>query len=66
MITVQIPWSPKANTTALWNEITASVVDHFGLPGNRFTTEVTEDYMNFNFINDQDGLMCKILVSDYI
>ena len=49
-----------------WNEITASIVEHFGLPGDKYTTEVTEDYMDFNFHNDHDGLLCKILVSDYL
>lgn len=65
-VIINIPWSPKASQLTQWNEITASIVEHFGLPGDKYTTEVTEDYMNFKFHNDQDGLMCKILVSDFI
>lgn len=65
MVTVHIPWSPKAGSIPIWNEITASIVEHFGLPGGKYTTELNENYMNFNFHNDHDGLLCKILVSDY-
>jgi hypothetical protein len=66
VITIHIPWSSKTSKLTLWNEICADIVEHFGLPGDKYTTEVTEDYMDFNFHNDHDGLMCKILVSDYI
>lgn len=66
MVTVHIPWSPKTGNVPIWNEITASIVEHFGLPGDRYTTELDTDYMNFNFQNDHDGLLCKILVSDYL
>ena len=66
MVTVHIPWSPKTGNIPNWNEITASIVEHFGLPGDRYTTELDTDYMNFNFQNDHDGLLCKILVSDYL
>ncbi len=66
VITVHVPWNPKANTTPLWNEITASIVERFGLPGYKYTTELTSDYMNFNFHDDKEGLLCQLLVSDYI
>ncbi len=66
MITVHIPFSPKMHKLSQWNEICADIVEHFGLPGGKYTTEVTEDYMNFNFQDDKDGLMCKILVSEHV
>jgi len=66
MMTVHIPWSSKAGNIIVWNKITASIVEHFGLPGYKYTTELNENYMDFHFHNDQEGLLCKILVSDYI
>ena len=63
---VHIPWNPKINTLLAWNQVTASIMEHFGLPGGRYTTELTEDYMNFIFYNEKDGLMCKLLVSEYV
>jgi hypothetical protein len=66
MVTVHIPWNPKANNILTWNQITASVIERFGLPGYKYTTEITENYMNFRFQDEREGLMCQILVSDYI
>jgi len=66
IVTVHIPWSKKLDSLLEWNEITASIVEHFGLPGDRYVTELNENYMNFKFYNEKDGLMCKILVSEYI
>ena len=66
MVTVHVPWNPKLNSTLLWNQVTASILEHFGLPGDKYTTEITEHYMNFQFQDDREGLMCQILVSDYI
>jgi hypothetical protein len=66
MSPVNIPWSPKANNITTWNEITASIIEHFGLPGDRYTTEVNIENMSFFFKDDRDALMCRLLVSDNI
>ena len=66
MVTVHVPWSPKINTTLLWNQATSAILEHFGLPGDKYTTELTADYMKFLFKDDREGLMCQILVSDYL
>jgi hypothetical protein len=66
MVTVHVPWNPKLNTTILWNQVTASILEHFGLPGGKYATEITENYMNFLFKDEREGLMCQLLVSDYI
>ena len=49
MVTVHVPWSPKAGSIPIWDEITISIVERFGLPGDRYTTELTDNYMNFIF-----------------
>jgi len=40
-----------------WNEICAWGIEHFGLPGNRYTTEVSEEYMCWHFASPQDQLL---------
>ena len=50
-----VPW---------WNETCALVLEHFGLPGDRFVYTPHEDHMTFKFFNEHDGLMAKILLSD--
>jgi hypothetical protein len=66
MMTVHVPWSSRINTLPQWDKVCAEIVERFGLPGGKYTTELTENYMNFNFHNDKEGLLCQLLVSDYI
>ena len=66
MVTVHVPWSPKASSIPIWDEITISIIERFGLPGDKYTTELTDSYMNFVFKDEREGLVCQLLVSDYI
>lgn len=59
-----IPW--KAQSDLWWNEICAKVVEHFGNPGDRYTTNPDEDCMMIDFKNPQDYLMCKMLLSEHV
>jgi len=47
-----------------WNETCAVVLEHFGLPGERYTSHPSENEMLFKFFNPHDAFMCKILLSD--
>lgn len=47
-----------------WNETCAVVLEVFGLPGDRFTSTPTADYMIFKFTNKKDADLCKILLSE--
>jgi hypothetical protein len=49
-----------------WNETCANIVEHFGLPGGNYVTEVSTEHMKFIFYDDRDALMCRILVSDLL
>ena len=66
MVTVHVPWNPKAGSIPVWDEITISIIERFGLPGDKYTTELTDSYMNFLFKAEREGLVCQLLVSDYI
>ena len=61
---VTVPWESQNNQW--WNETCVDIVEHFGLPGGKYVTDVNTEYMNFIFYNDDDALMCKLLVSDKI
>ena len=65
-MTVHVPWSSKINTLPQWDNVCVEIIERFGLPGGKYTTELTENYMNFTFQNDNEGLLCQLLVSDYI
>ena len=47
-----------------WNESCASVLEVFGLPGNRFYYKPYTDHMTFTFKNKKDADLCRILLSE--
>jgi hypothetical protein len=61
---VKVPWSIDRNHG--WNFTCATIMEHFGLPGNRYVTNVNVDCIDFIFYDDRDALMCKILVSETV
>jgi hypothetical protein len=64
MYNVYIPW--KEQRDQYWNDLCARVVEHFGLPGGKYTTHPDIDWMTFSFKSEQDHLMCKMLLSEYV
>lgn len=62
MNTVLVPWDNQKGHW--WNETCAMVLEHFGLPGDKYTSHPTENSMSFKFNNEHDALLCKILLSD--
>lgn len=61
---VLVRWQKKNSNSFYWNELCARIVDHFGLPGGRYTTAVTEDEMRFQFKDSKDALICKLMLSE--
>jgi hypothetical protein len=64
MNNVYIPW--KKQSDQYWNELCARVVEHFGLPGDKYTSHPETEWMTFSFKDEQDALMCKMLLSEHI
>jgi hypothetical protein len=64
MTDIIVPWESQNNVW--WNETCANIMEHFGLPGDRYVTEVSTECMKFSFYDDRDALMCRLLVSDKI
>jgi hypothetical protein len=52
---VRIPWK-KGDTINNWDETCAWAMEQYGLPGDKFTTHPTEDYMDFYFDNECDAI----------
>ncbi len=62
MTEICVPW--KSQSAIWWNEICARIVDKFGLPGGKYTTEVSENEMKFFFRDEREALLCKIMISE--
>jgi len=63
-LTIKIQWHNQDNNW--WNEICATVLEVFGMPGNRFVYKPFEDFMTFTFKSEKDYSLCRILLSEYI
>jgi hypothetical protein len=64
MTEIRVPWESQSNVW--WNETCAKILEHFGLPGDKYTTEISADDMRFFFTDERDALMCRILISECI
>jgi len=64
MVTITVPWKNQSNLW--WTDTCAKIIEHFGLPGNKYKTEVSAECMHFYFENKQDALLCQIMISDQI
>jgi len=56
---VRISWQ-EGDTINNWNETCAWAIEQFGLPGNKFETHATEDYMDFYFKDERDAILFEL------
>jgi hypothetical protein len=62
--TITVPWQNQSDTW--WTETCANIIEVFGLPGGKYTTEVSAECMHFFFKDERDAFMCKILISEEV
>jgi hypothetical protein len=43
-----------------WNHMLANIVQQFGLPGDRYVTEITTEDMTFWFRDHRDALLFRL------
>lgn len=56
---VRISWQENHDIPT-WNETCAWAVEQFGLPGDRFSTHATEEYMDFYFRDERDAILFQL------
>jgi hypothetical protein len=57
---VKLNWKLGQDTTEWWNQACAWVIEEYGLPGNKYKTEITEDYMIFDFNEQEHAAMTAL------
>jgi len=57
---VKLTWKLGQDTSEWWNQACAWVIEEFGLPGNKYKTEITTDYMIFDFNDKDDAAMTAL------
>jgi len=58
--TVRIPWK-LSDTVSSWDDTCVWAIEHFGLPGDRFITHPTEEFMDFMFKNREDAVYFSLV-----
>jgi hypothetical protein len=61
MIDIKISWN-SGDTYSEWDEKCIRIIETFGLPGNKFTTQLNEDCLVFSFNDAEDALMAKLII----
>jgi len=56
---VRISWM-IGDTISDWNDTCARAIELFGLPGDKFTTHLTTDYMDFIFKDEKDAILFEL------
>lgn len=52
---VRIPWQVNHDIHQ-WNKICVWAVETFGLPGDKYETHATEEFMDFYFVDERDAI----------
>lgn len=60
MYKVKVSWKIGQDTDEYWNEVCIWAIEEFGLPGNLYTTTLTNDYMIYNFTKQEDAAMAAL------
>ena len=53
-------WTNLSSREEQWNDAAAYAMEHFGLPGDRYTCRPTQHNLEFWFRTEQDALMFQI------
>ena len=63
---IRVDWKLGQDTSKWWNHLCADIMEIFGLPGDRYISSPTADYMIFTFKTKKDADLCRILLSEKI
>lgn len=53
-------WTLGQDTDEWWNNVCIWVIEHHGLPGFNYVTEITPDYMIFKFKEKEDAMLTAL------
>lgn len=52
---VRVSWN--LNSPTPWNQVTARALEQFGLPGDRYITNLTQEFMEYHFRDPHDATL---------
>ena len=57
---VSILWGPGAESENEWNNISVWCFETYGLPGDRYITDLSAEHMTWFFRNETDAVFMKL------
>jgi len=65
---VNMSWDGSSLDTVIqdWNETCAQAVELFGLPGDRYITDLTAGYVTWIFREPQDALLFRLKFAEQL
>ena len=61
-----VPWTDRNNAMFYWDNLCAEAVELFGLPGDRYITDICESSMTWSFRSDQDAVLFRLKFGDAV
>lgn len=62
---IEIKWGEElASLEDSWNIACARIIDHFGLPGTKYTTKLTDFGITFEFQSAEDAFVARLLIGE--
>jgi len=57
---VTIMWGAGAENETQWNDISVWCIETFGLPGDRYITDISTEFMTWFFQSEKDAVFMKL------
>jgi hypothetical protein len=61
---ITVKWGAGSDTLTYWDNICIYAIEQFGLPGERYVTDISADNMSWIFRSEQDALIFKLRFSE--
>ncbi len=62
----RVSWKPPANTVLFWDDVCYQAVELFGLPGDRYITDLCGSHMDWIFRDSKDALLFKLKFAEVV
>jgi hypothetical protein len=63
---VAVWWRKRMRTISRWDNVCIYAIEHYGLPGCRYITDISADRMIWSFKDPRDALMFKLRWSEVV
>lgn len=63
MTEIKVAWKDR-DSVSDWTDKCARVLETFGLPGDKYITQVSENHLVFSFIDVEDAVMAKLMLGE--